>query len=408
MIPAPIPDNEEERQRSLDELQILDTLEEQAYDDLTFLAAQICQTPIALVSLVDHDRQWFKSHHGLDARETPRELAFCAHAILDDKPLVVEDSLKDERFHDNPLVTGGPHVKFYAGAPLVLRNNIRVGTLCVIDDHARPLTEIQHQALEAIARQVVTQLELRLQLQSLVRLDHTKDEFVSMVNHELRTPLTSINGSLSLLQNQIAGVLPQQAMLLVDVAYRNGERLLNIVNDILDVSKLEAGKMEMQMRPLELQPFLQKAIELNRSYCEGYGCHLELCPSAEAGSPIWVTGDEPRLLQVMSNLISNAAKFTHAGDTIELSFECEADRSVKVGVTDHGQGIPQEKHKHLFTKFKQLSSNSNDKAPGTGLGLNICKLIVEQHGGTITCESVPNEQTTFQLTLLGAHAPGQR
>ncbi len=397
MISAPLPKNEAARQQSLDELQILDTLEEQAYDDLTFIAAQICQTPIALVSLIDRDRQWFKSHHGLDARETPRELAFCAHAILDDHAFVVEDSLKDERFHDNPLVTGGPNVKFYAGAPLILRNNIRVGTLCVIDDHARPFSEMQRKALEALARQVVALLELRLQLQALTRLDHTKDEFISMVNHELRTPLTSINGSLSLIRNQVTGEIPPQAMQLIDVAYRNGERLLNIVNDILDVSKLEADKMEMDMCSFDVQQFLQKAIELNRPYCEAYGCILELRP-IDSNSSAQIKGDENRLLQVMNNLISNAAKFTHASDTVEIYF-LQKDDHVQVGVTDHGPGIPQENMKDLFTKFKQLSKDSNAKAPGTGLGLNICKLIVEQHGGNIGCESVPGKHTTFQFTL---------
>jgi signal transduction histidine kinase len=346
---------------------------------------------------VDRDRQWFKSHHGLTARETPRELAFCAHAILNDQPMVVEDSLEDERFRDNPLVTGQPHVKFYAGAPLILREHIRVGTLCVIDDHARPLTEIQRQALETIARQVVSQLELRLQLQALSRLDHTKDEFISMVNHELRTPLTSINGALSLLRNEVTGKLPSHAMSLIDVAYRNGERLLNIVNDILDVSKLEAGKMEMHMGTIDLEAFLQKAIELNRPYCESYGCHLELRP-AHVSPPIRVSGDEQRLMQVMNNLISNAAKFSHADDTIEVSLRRDSD-CIRVGVTDHGAGIPQDKQKDLFTKFKQLSPASNAKAPGTGLGLNICKLIVEQQGGHIGCESVPDDHTTFWFTL---------
>lgn len=397
MISAPLPENEATRQQCLDELRILDTLAEQAYDDLTFLAAQICQTPIALVSLIDRDRQWFKSHHGLDANETPRELAFCAHAILGDHSLVVEDALNDERFHDNPLVTGEPNVKFYAGAPLILRDNIRVGTLCVIDDHARPLSNLQRQALEALARQVVSQLELRLQLQALTRLDHTKDEFISMVNHELRTPLTSINGSLSLIRNQVTGEIPAQAMHLIDVAYRNGERLLNIVNDILDVSKLEAGKMEMQMGEIEVQAFLQKAMDLNRPYCETYGCKLELRP-IDSNSPARINGDENRLLQVMNNLISNAAKFTHASDTIEISF-LQKGNHVHVGVTDHGPGIPQENQKDLFTKFKQVSKDSNAKAPGTGLGLNICKLIVEQHGGTIACESELGKHTTFRFTL---------
>lgn len=397
MISAPLPANEDERQRHLDELQILDTLEEAAYDDLTFLAAQICDTPIALVSLIDRKRQWFKSHHGLDAHETPRDLAFCAHAILDDQTLVVEDSLQDKRFWDNPLVTGGPEVKFYAGAPLILRDNIRVGTLCVIDHHARPLEAARRRALEALARQVVLQLELRLQLQASARLDQTKDEFISMVNHELRTPLTSINGALALLSNGVVASLPPRAMTLIDVAYRNGERLLNIVNDILDVAKLEAGKMELQMQNIELVPFLQKALDLNRIFFEGHGCEACLHAPSE-GEPIRVLGDEQRLLQVMSNLLSNAAKFSHEGDRIEVSFERERGK-VRVSVTDHGRGIAPEDQQYLFTKFKQLGNQSNSKAQGTGLGLNICKLIVEQHGGSILCDSTPNQATHFRFTL---------
>lgn len=397
MIPAPFPDNEEERQRMLDELRILDTLEEQAYDDLTLIAAQICDTPIALVSLIDRDRQWFKSHHGLDARETPREFAFCAHVILSDHPLVVEDSQKDARFCDNPLVTSAPHVKFYAGAPLILRKNIRLGTLCVIDDHARSLTDMQKQALEALARQVVSQFELRLKLQVAERLDKVKNEFIAMVNHELRTPLTSINGALSLLRHEVTSTLPAEAMQLVDVALRNSGRLLNIVNDILDVSKLESGKMEMQMTLFSLTDFLKKSVEMNRIYSETFGCQLKLHIPDDIGT-MQVKGDESRLMQVMNNLISNAAKFSHAGDTIEISAGSKKGH-LFISVTDHGKGIPEDMQHDLFKKFKQLSLASNDKAPGTGLGLNISKLIVEQHGGTIHCVSVPNEYTTFEFSL---------
>ena len=216
MIEANIPENEDDRLRKLYELGILDTLEEQAYDDLTRLAAEICGTPIALVSLVDRDRQWFKSHHGLNARETPREYAFCAHAILGDDTFIIEDSSKDERFVDNPLAVGEPHVKFYAGAPLIMSDNNKLGTLCVIGNEARTITHAQKEALEVLARQVVSQLELRLNLKELERLDHSKDEFISMVSHELRTPLTAIYGSLSLLVNNKVGELDEKQQQLAE------------------------------------------------------------------------------------------------------------------------------------------------------------------------------------------------
>ena len=154
---------------------------------------------------------------------------------------VIQDSGGDPRFADNPLTTGDPHVKFYAGAPLVLRPGFRLGTLCVIDHKARPISVEQRRALQAPARQMADQMELRLKVQELERLDHVKDEFLSMVSHELRTPLTSINGLLSLLHHQTAGVLPGAAHNLVDIAFRNTERLLLIINDILDIAKLEAA-----------------------------------------------------------------------------------------------------------------------------------------------------------------------
>ena len=396
MIPAPKPDNERNRIHKLRELEILDTLEEQAYDDLTFLAAQICNTPIALVSLVDSDRQWFKSHFGLDARETPRELAFCAHAILDDQVMVVEDSEKDSRFHDNPLATDAPHVKFYAGAPLILDNDIHLGTLCVIDNKARTITPEQKLSLEALARQVVGQLELRLKIKEMKYLDHAKDEFLAMVSHELRTPLTSIYGSLGMLQNQ-ADLIPDGARQMIDIAYRNGGRLLNIVNDILDLAKLEAGKFEIDGQIIDPVALVQRAVELNDSYCQQCDCQIQLeMPLQENIKSIH--GDEQRLLQVLGNLISNAAKFTRKGDTIIISVTGDQD-TVSIKVTDHGKGLTEKQQAQLFEKFRQANSNGNQKLPGTGLGLSICKHIIELHHGTIACKSVPNKSTSFYFML---------
>lgn len=162
MKTPPIPSNEKERLSALKEYQILDTLPEQAYDDITKIASHICGTPIALVSLIDEDRQWFKSHHGLGVSETPKNLAYCAHAINEpDKIMEVPDAFKDERFHDNPLATGDPHVVFYAGAPLTDDEGHTLGTLCVIDHEERHLSDEQKDVLWALSRQVVALLQLR-------------------------------------------------------------------------------------------------------------------------------------------------------------------------------------------------------------------------------------------------------
>jgi hypothetical protein len=158
---APIPDNETQRLAALREYQILDTTAEQTYDDITALAAYLCNVPIAVISLVDESRQWFKSKLGLNEPETPRDVAFCAHAILQSEPLIVRDALKDSRFADSALVTRAPYIRFYAGFPLASPEGFALGTLCAIDRKPRQLSAEQKQAMQSLSRQVMALLELR-------------------------------------------------------------------------------------------------------------------------------------------------------------------------------------------------------------------------------------------------------
>ncbi len=171
---APIPENETQRLEELDSYQILDTMSEQAFDDITALASYICQTPIALMSLVDRDRQWFKSSFGYDVPETHRDLAFSAHAVWDpSEMLVVEDAASDPRFSSNPLVRNDPQIRFYAGAPLLTSSGNALGTLCVIDRVPRELTQRQLDSLEALSRLVMAQMEMR---KILLRLEPDQAE----------------------------------------------------------------------------------------------------------------------------------------------------------------------------------------------------------------------------------------
>ena len=158
---APLPADEPFRLHTLHEYHILDTLPEQNYDDLTFLASQICGTPVAFLSLIDEGRQWFKSRVGMEIDEMPREISFCAHAILAPGLTMVPDTTLDERFADNPLVAADPHVRFYAGAPLVTAEGAALGTICVLDNKPRVLTEEQQESLRALGRQAVAQMEMR-------------------------------------------------------------------------------------------------------------------------------------------------------------------------------------------------------------------------------------------------------
>jgi GAF domain-containing protein len=191
---AKIPENEEERLLYLQSLGLLDTPEEEIYDDITKLAAKITNTPISLISLIDEKRQWFKSHHGLGARETDRELAFCAHAINEDKPFVIRDASKDERFSDNPLATGEPHVIFYAGIQLKLPTGHKLGTLCVIDNHPRDIAPEELELLQILADHVIRLFMLKGKLAFHKLVENAKNAWLAGLSHDLKNPAGAING----------------------------------------------------------------------------------------------------------------------------------------------------------------------------------------------------------------------
>ncbi|EEF59484.1 GAF domain-containing protein [Pedosphaera parvula] len=173
---APIPKNEKQRLEVLWQYEVLDTIPEVVFDELTELAAHICEAPVALITLVDENRQWFKSKVGIDLNQTSRDISFCAHAILHEDVLVVADASKDKRFAKNPLVVSEPRIRFYAGAPLITPDGQALGTLCVLDKKPHKITPDQKRALEILSRHVMTQLELRRRSLELAktRKDHDK------------------------------------------------------------------------------------------------------------------------------------------------------------------------------------------------------------------------------------------
>jgi PAS domain S-box-containing protein len=228
-----------------------------------------------------------------------------------------------------------------------------------------------------------------------IKVKRMKDEFISTVSHELRTPLTSIHGALSLVTQGKAGKLPPEARKLLTIAERNSTRLQNLIDDMLDIQKIESGKVEFHFRPLDLQPILEKSLEEMKSFGDQFNVEFildDIIPGAK------VNADCDRLMQVMDNLLSNAAKFSPPNSPVKVSVS-RRDKMVRVAIKDHGSGIPVEFQDKLFKKFTQADPSHQRVQGGTGLGLNIVKSIIDRHEGKVDFETGLEMGTTFYFEL---------
>jgi CheY-like chemotaxis protein len=237
------------------------------------------------------------------------------------------------------------------------------------------------------------------------RMDRLKDEFVSTVSHELRTPMTSIAGSLGLLIGGAAGALPEPAMRLIRIAQSNSQRLVRLINDILEIEKIESGKTAFKFKRLSTRALVERVIEANRGYADSFRVQIRLDADAATGE---VYADPDRFAQVITNLLSNAIKFSPAGGEAAVAIH-ERDDTVRVAVRDYGHGIPSEFRPRLFEKFAQADATDARQKGGTGLGLSIAKQIVTRLGGAIGFEDAPGGGTVFYVVLpswskIAAHA----
>lgn len=234
------------------------------------------------------------------------------------------------------------------------------------------------------------------QLAYLRQMDRHKDEFLSIVSHELRTPLSASYGALKLLQGGVFASKPERNQELIEIAIRNMERLIGLTNDILDVTRLEMGRLVIESRPLEVLSILRSAVEAMQLQAERAGVTLHCqAPSLQ------VQADSQRMAQVLGNLLTNAVKFSPAGGHIWLEAE-PSGQSVRFSVRDEGRGIPPDKLELIFERFQQVDASDSREKGGTGLGLAICRSIVERHGGKIWAESTPGQGSTFYFTLPAA------
>ncbi|MBI4051693.1 MAG: PAS domain S-box protein [Elusimicrobia bacterium] len=513
MIPPPLPPNESRRIAILRSLGILDTPPEERFDRITRITMRIFSVPVALVTLVDSQRQWFKSHPGIEIQETPRELSFCAYTILGDDVLVVPDLSRDPRFCDNPiLATTG--TRFYAACPISATDGSKLGTLCILDRQPRELSAEECQLLcdlaslveeeinihdlkdafarlkesetslkdffenasdmiafvspdghlmemnqawlhslglndsraasmslldavdpadrdriaevhkrtlagqtvfnfeatliDAAGRQIAVEGNMncrfrnrkpgysRLILRNITerkKVQALKDGLIAIAAHELRSPLASIYGSLQMLKEDAAQ--GEKSRQWIDMSWRNTSRMMRLIDDYLDLEKIEAGQVNFDLKPLELVPFLEQVLEANRGLAQTAKLRLTLDYQDAAAK---VLADRDRLTQVVTNLLSNACKFSPAGEEVSVRV-IRVAKGIRVSVQDHGPGVSKEFRSQIFNKYAQAASPQGPKKGSSGLGLNISKAIIEKLGGGIGLENLEGQGSIFFFEL---------
>ncbi|WIM95993.1 GAF domain-containing sensor histidine kinase [Actinoplanes oblitus] len=395
---APLPDNEIERLAALYSLDILDSPPEKDFDDIVALAAGVCETPMSMVSLVDADRQWAKASTGPDFTETPRDLSFCAHAILGRDLLMVPDATQDPRFADNPAVTATDGTRFYAGAPLMTTDGFALGTLCVMDTEPRRLGMEQQQALRALARQVTAQLELRRYAYALANttarlqeLERRKDDLAGLVGGELRSSLRLMSTYLESLGDtgyhdfELADLVGRAT-----AAHVRGFR--ELVDHLTQMADAGLGGESLHMRQCDLTRVTQRAVEAVRPIAASK--HIWILNQA-GGPALPIIADPVRLEQVLTHLLFAAVKYTPEGGRVRVGTEMESGPTVHLDDMDLPDGMRPDLFPHLY--YGAIANPAD--VPGPDRGLAVAKRILDAHHATVALSDRPGDGTSLHVVF---------
>lgn len=390
--------NEEQRLAALESYAIFDTENEKEYDDLTALASAICNVPISLITFINGERQWFKSHHGTDMTENQRELSFCTHAIASsDDIMVVPDAALDARFYNNPVVTGPANIVFYAGVPLINEDGFALGTICVFDHIPHQLTNEQVNALKTLAKQVIDKLELKRKIKTL---EHANQEllnsnvliqkFASMAAHDIKNPLSNILLSAEILKTRHENQKYDGCLKLIDLNISSTKGLLSLVDEMLSYSKSPSSLL-VKKQLFNLNSLIRKITGM-----------LIIPPNTEIILPpenLVVHFSVIAFDQIILNLLSNAIRYNDKPTAlIQIRFE-EDELFYRLEVEDNGIGIPEEYLHKIFESNFTLDKADRNNEKGTGIGLSTVKDLVTALKGRIQVQSVVGEGTTFFISF---------
>ncbi len=405
MIKAPIPANEDKRLQKLKSYNILDTPSENDYDELVQLASQICETPISLMTLVDEDRQWFKSKVGLEVPESSREISFCGHAIHEEEVFLIEDATKDLRFQDNPLVTADPNIQFYAGVPLKTPDGFNIGTLCIIDHKPRKLNQVQLNALKVLARQIVNHLELRLQVneiknaysdlyeerESYYKANKIYQRLLSIVSHDVRGPLNSFIQLVEMLINNEMDI--EQFKSLAPNFQKNMKTTVSLLDTIVKWGTEKMENKENKYSIFELYTITDRV--MSNFITAATLKNIQLVNNVP--KDVFINTDENILRFILRNLVSNAVKFTEKG-YIEIN-ALDNQEYTEISVKDTGIGMSPDLVSKIFKWDSSKSRMGTNNESGSGLGLSVIHEFLVQLNADIHVDTEINKGSTFRIRL---------
>jgi len=399
MITPDFPINEKLRQQALEKYNLLDTLPEESYDNITSLMSYICDTPISLITLLDRNRNFLKSHHGVPFNESPREISFCGHAINSENPItIIEDARKDERFHDNPLVSEHNAI-FYAGVPLVDPDGFKLGTLCVYDVKPRELTQEQINALLNMAKQVMSLFEEKYQNIKLQQLQESLEErnknlekFAGVVSHDLKSPLAQITALTELIEDDLKEEGNTEVHQYLEYIKNSSDTLRDYIDGILKFYKTDSI-LKQDNESVNFSDFMTSIntiFSIDKGITINYSTTLNIIKVNKAA-----------LTQVISNLVSNAIKYNDKSNTeINISL-IESEDFYEFSVSDNGPGIEKKYLATIFDLFTTANTIDKNGESGTGIGLATVKKMITSLGGTISvvCNETETNGCNFKFSF---------
>lgn len=391
-----------ERIKTLIDFNILDTSPEEMFDDITAIASAVCGMPIALISLLDLERQFFKSNFGINERETPIEYSFCKSAIEYPKDIfIIEDARNDIRFKDNPFVVNDPNVVTYYGVPLNSKSGVAYGTLCVIDNKVNVLTEQQKDILKKLSKQVEYLIELRknnyLLAEYQVKIEkYSKDmeEFAYLAAHDLKAPVRGIESFVKLLDKKHKNIWDEKDEKFISFIVESTTKMNHLIRDLLEYSKSNLNNInetKFNLNELVFDVFRRLTYDIT-----------EKKPQLICDEMPTITHSKIAFTLLFHNLIGNGLKYQNKNSTpiIKVSFKENTTHWI-FSVEDNGIGIDKEYFQLIFKPFKRLHNNSEYQ--GNGLGLAACAKIIDNLKGSITLDSTVGTGTTFLLSIPKNH-----